>query len=299
MQYPGTGAARNKEESYIMRIGISADSTCDLSPEIAKQYEIEVIPQPVIMGGRAYRDGVDIRPAEIFAHVAGGGEICSTSAVNVAEYTAVFERLKRKYDAVIHFNIGSAIASCHQNACIAAGEIEGIYAVDSMNLSVGIGYQAVMAARLASQGLPPQEIVDELKELRARLDMSFVIDKLEYLKKGGRCSSITAFGANLLNIKPAIAVKDGVLQIDRKYRGSFKQCVRKYIDERLSLVKECCASETIFLVHAACSSEVVELAEKTIAGYGIFDEILTMEAGCTVSCHCGPNTLGILYAVNK
>lgn len=279
-----------------MKIAVSADSTCDLSRELARQYGIEVIAQPVIMEGKTYRDGLDIKPAEIFAHVAGGGELCSTSAVNTAEYAAVFGRLRKEYDAVIHLNIGSSIASCHQNACIAAEEFYGVYPVDSENLSVGIGYLAVMAARMAAQGLETQAIVNYLEHLRTRLDMSFVIDKLEYLRKGGRCSAVTAFGANLLNIRPSIAVKEGVLQIDRKYRGSFKQCVKKYIDDRLNQAGGHSSPETVFIVHAACSDEVVELARETVAGYGIFENILITEAGCTVSCHCGPNTLGILFS---
>ncbi len=279
-----------------MKIAISTDSTCDLTETVISQYGITVVPLSVLMDGKVYRDGVEMRPERIFAHVAGGGELCSTSAVNVAEYTAVFERLKKEYDVIIHINIGSGLSSCYQNARIAAEDIPGVFVVDSMNLSTGTGYLVVMAARMAAAGHSAEEIVRSLNALRERMDVSFVIDKLDYIRKGGRCSAAAAFGANLLNIRPSITVKSGVLLIDRKYRGPFKQCVKKYIDERITAAGALCDPELIFITHAACTDEVVELARATVEGYGIFKEILVTEAGCTISSHCGPNTLGVLFA---
>lgn len=279
-----------------MNIRISADSSCDLSAELAARYKITVIPQSIIMGGKTYRDGLDIKPADIFRHVAGGGEICSTTAINAAEYGDAFRKLREECDALIHFTIGSGLSSCYQNACLAAEEVPGVFVVDSMNLSTGIAYQAVAAARLAEAGLSAREIAAQMEELRARMDVSFVINKLDYLKKGGRCSAVTAFGANLLNIKPSISVNGGLLAVDKKYRGSFKQCVKKYIEERLNAAKGCCEPDFIFLTHAACSEEVVSEAKRLVEGYGIFREIFVTEAGCTVSSHCGPDTLGILFS---
>lgn len=283
----------------MKRIGISADSSCDLSAELAEQYGIAVIPQAIIMDGKTYRDGIELKPADIFRHVSEGGEICSTTAINTAEYCGVFSELRKECGALIHFTIGSGLSSCYQNAVLAANEVPGVTVVDSMNLTTGIGYLAVAAAKMAAAGMELEEITAKLEELKAHMDVSFVIDKLDYLKKGGRCSAVTAFGANLLNIKPSICMKNGTLAVEKKYRGAFRQCVRRYIEERLDAVKDRCVPDIIFLTHAACSEEVLEEAADLIRSRGIFSEILVTEAGCTVSSHCGPNTLGIIFAVKS
>ena len=287
------------QENTVKRIGISADSSCDLSAELAEQYGIAVIPQAIIMDGKTYRDGIELKPADIFRHVSEGGEICSTTAINTAEYCGVFSELRKECGALIHFTIGSGLSSCYQNAVLAANEVPGVTVVDSMNLTTGIGYLAVAAAKMAAAGMELEEITAKLEELKAHMDVSFVIDKLDYLKKGGRCSAVTAFGANLLNIKPSICMKNGTLAVEKKYRGAFRQCVRRYIEERLDAVKDRCVPDIIFLTHAACSEEVLEEAADLIRSRGIFSEILVTEAGCTVSSHCGPNTLGIIFAVKS
>ena len=283
----------------MKRIGISADSSCDLSAELAEQYGIAVIPQAIIMDGKTYRDGIELKPADIFRHVSEGGEICSTTAINTAEYCGVFSELRKECGALIHFTIGSGLSSCYQNAVLAANEVPGVTVVDSMNLTTGLGYLAVAAAKMAAAGMELEEITAKLEELKAHMDVSFVIDKLDYLKKGGRCSAVTAFGANLLNIKPSICMKNGTLAVEKKYRGAFRQCVRRYIEERLDAVKDRCVPDIIFLTHAACSEAVLEEAADLIRSRGIFSEILVTEAGCTVSSHCGPNTLGIIFAVKS
>lgn len=283
----------------MKRIGISADSSCDLSAELAEQYGIAVIPQAIIIDGKTYRDGIELKPADIFRHVSEGGEICSTTAINTAEYCGVFSELRKECGALIHFTIGSGLSSCYQNAVLAANEVPGVTVVDSMNLTTGIGYLAVAAAKMAAAGMELEEITAKLEELKAHMDVSFVIDKLDYLKKGGRCSAVTAFGANLLNIKPSICMKNGTLAVEKKYRGAFRQCVRRYIEERLDAVKDRCVPDIIFLTHAACSEAVLEEAADLIRSRGIFSEILVTEAGCTVSSHCGPNTLGIIFAVKS
>lgn len=287
------------KENTVKRIGISADSSCDLSAELAEQYGIAVIPQAIIMDGKTYRDGIELKPADIFRHVSEGGEICSTTAINTAEYCGVFSELRKECGALIHFTIGSGLSSCYQNAVLAANEVPGVTVVDSMNLTTGIGYLTVAAAKMAAAGMELEEITAKLEELKAHMDVSFVIDKLDYLKKGGRCSAVTAFGANLLNIKPSICMKNGTLAVEKKYRGAFRQCVRRYIEERLDAVKDRCVPDIIFLTHAACSEAVLEEAADLIRSRGIFSEILVTEAGCTVSSHCGPNTLGIIFAVKS
>ena len=203
-----------------MRIKISADSTCDLSPELIETYNIGITPLYIEKGGQNCRDGMDITPQEIFDYVRSGKGVCRTAAVNVGDYTAFFKKCRENYDAVIHFNISSDFSSCYQNACTAAAEFENVYVVDSRNLSTGI---ALLAER-AEKGEDPKEIAALMRETAEKVEASFVIDTLFYLQKGGRCSTLAALGANLLKLKPCIEVKDGKMGVGKKYRGKIDNC---------------------------------------------------------------------------
>lgn len=277
-----------------MKIKITSDSTCDLSREQLERYEIDVIPLAVIKDGQVYRDGMDIQPADIFRHVEQGGALCSTSAVNVEDYRSYFSRFTDDYDAVIHINLGSGFSTCYQNAAIAAANFSNVHVVDSMSLSAGQGQLVIEAALLARKGLSPVEICSQLNEIRSRVSISFILDRLEYMQKGGRCSAVMALGGKLLKIKPCIAVRDGSLKMVEKYRGNFEKCVEKYIKDFLKDRKEM-RKERIFITYTDVAPEAVQAARDAVAKYGSFDEVLETRAGCTVSCHCGPGTLGIIY----
>lgn len=277
-----------------MKIKITSDSTCDLSRELLERYEIDVIPLAVIKDGQVYQDGVDIQPADIFRHVEQGGALCSTSAVNVEDYRSYFSRFAGEYDAVIHINLGSGFSTCHQNAAIAASNFSNVHVVDSMSLSTGQGQLVIEAALLARKGLSPVEICSQLNEIRGRISISFILDRLEYMQKGGRCSAVMALGGKLLKIKPCIAVRDGSLKMVEKYRGNFEKCVEKYIKDFLKDRKEA-RKGRIFITYTDVAPEAVQAARDAVAKYGSFDEVLETQAGCTVSCHCGPGTLGIIY----
>ena len=196
-----------------MRIKISADSTCDLSPELIETYNIGITPLYIEKGGQNCRDGMDITPQEIFDYVRSGKGVCRTAAVNVDDYTAFFKKCRENYDAVIHFNISSDFSSCYQNACTAAAEFENVYVVDSRNLSTGIALLVLDAAERAEKGEDPKEIAALMRETAKKVEASFVIDTLFYLQKGGRCSTLAALGANLLKLKPCIEVKDGKMGV--------------------------------------------------------------------------------------
>ena len=277
-----------------MNIKMIADSTCDLCPELLSRYTITLTPLYVIMDGKTYRDGVDIHPADIFRHVDNGGKLCSTSAVNVEDYRQCFAQYAGDYDAVIQVTIGSKFSTCYQNSSIAASNFSNVYVVDSMNLSSGQGHLVVEAAQLAEQGMSAVEICSRLQEMRTRVEASFVMDQLAYMQKGGRCSSAMAFGANLLKIKPCIEVKDGAMGVEEKYRGHFEKCIEKYVKDRLKDRKDL-RLDRIFITHSPTSPEAVTVAREAIAKYASFTEVYETNAGCTVSCHCGPNTLGILF----
>ena len=244
-----------------MRIKISADSTCDLSPELIETYNIGITPLYIEKGGQNCRDGMDITPQEIFDYVRSGKGVCRTAAVNVGDYTAFFKKCRENYDAVIHFNISSDFSSCYQNACTAAAEFENVYVVDSRNLSTGIALLVLDAAERAEKGEDPKEIAALMRETAEKVEASFVIDTLFYLQK---------------------------------YRGKIDNCIAQYVRERLQ-GRDDLRRNRIFITHSGCAPEIVENVKAIIKECGGFDEVLETYAGCTVSSHCGPNTLGVLF----
>lgn len=281
-----------------MTYQILADSTCDLSPEQLERYNIRLTPLYVRLGDRDYRDGVDIHPDDIYAHVAAGGALASTAAVNMADYVRVFSEYSRRVDFVIQVCISSDFSSCYQNACLAAADYPNVYVVDSRNLSTGHGLVVLEAVRLAEGGMQPEEIVTQLNEVTARVRASFILDRLDYMKKGGRCSSVAVLGANLLRLRPCIAVTDGKMGVEKKFRGSFEKCVRDYVTDRLAGRTDL-DLRRVFITHSGVDDEIVRIARETIRSLQPFEEICVTRAGCTVSSHCGPGTIGVLFIENK
>lgn len=277
-----------------MAVKITSDSTCDLTPEILSAYQIELFPLTVVLNDKPHQDGVDIVPQDIFQAVNQGSPLPSTTAVSVGEYQDRFAVLAKEYDAVIHINIGSGFSACFQNASIAAAEFENVHAVDSQNLSSGHGHVVLAAAKAAKDGKSAQEILALLDDLIPRVEASFIIDRLDYMVKGGRCSAVAMLGANLLKLKPCIEVKNGAMGVVKKYRGSFEKCLEAYVKERLE-GRDDLVSDQIFITHPACPPSDVELVRGEIGKYASFDTVTETHAGCTVSSHCGPRTLGILF----
>ncbi len=277
-----------------MKIKISADSTCDLSAALREKYDIGITPLYIEKEGKNYRDGIDIVPQDIYDYVGSGKGVCRTAAVNTGDYLEYFSAYRKEYDAVIHFNISGEMSSCYQNACVAAEELTNVYVVDSRNLSTGIGLLVLEAAERAAAGEAPDTIAETMRETARKVEASFVIDTLFYLQKGGRCSSLVALGANLLKLKPCIEVKDGEMGVGKKYRGKIENCIAQYVHDRLS-GREDVRRNRIFITHSGCAPEIVESVRGIIAECGGFDEVLETTAGCTVSNHCGPNTLGVLF----
>ena len=277
-----------------MNIKITADSTCDLSPELIKKYDIRIIPLHIKKADDSdYLDGVDINPQDIFDYVDTVGKACHTAAVNVEEFEKVFREELETHDAIVHVDISSDFSACYQNACIAS-EVGNVYVIDSRNLSTGVGHIVHDAAELAAQGVPPEEIKKTLDEKQKKLDVSFVINTLKYLHKGGRCSALVALGANVLQLKPCIEVRDGKMGVGKKYRGSFEKAIKQYVRDRLE-GRDDIDYKRIFITHSYCSHELVEQVRALIEELGPFEEIIETDAGCTVSNHCGPNCLGVLF----
>lgn len=283
-----------------MNIKISADSTCDLSPELIQRYDIGISPLYIVRDGESLVDGVDITPDEIYAHVEAGGSMCSTAAVSVYDYVEFFRKELESSDAVVHFHISGDMSACYQNACIAAEEVGNVYPVDARNLSTGIGLLVLEAAELARAGqLTAQEIQQRMNQRRELLDVSFVVEQLGYLRKGGRCSSVAALGANMLSLRPCIQVKDGKMGVGKKYRGAYQKCLLQYVKERLEGRNDIDLHRIFITESGGFTPEEVAEVEAAVRSYQPFEEVLHTRAGCTVSSHCGPRTLGILYFHTK
>ncbi|MBD5118838.1 MAG: DegV family protein [Clostridiales bacterium] len=275
-----------------MSIKITATSTCDLPPELLERYQITMVPLYVSFGGNTYKDGLEAGPEDIFRHVEGGGQLPSTAAVNIADYQELFEELSPKYDAVLHITIGSEFSCCYQNALVASEDYSNVYVVDSRNLTAGQGLLAVEAAIAAERGDSIQDILKLLDGLIDKVDTTFVVDKLDYLAKGGRCSSVVALGANLLKLKPCINLVDGKMSVGKKYRGAFDKVLPDYVRDQLG--GKDVRTDRIIIVHTRCNPAIPAAVEQVVKEYG-FQEIIHTVAGSTISCHCGPNTLGILF----
>ena len=273
---------------------ITSDSTTDLSPELRERYNVTVMPLKITLGDKTYTDGEDITPDDIYAHHDKTGELPKTAATNVGDCIDFFKPFCDAGKTVIHFTISSEMSSTYNNACLAAKELGNVYVIDTKNLSTGGGLLVISAAEMLNSGLSTEETVKKTQELVPCVDASFVIDSLEYLYKGGRCSALAMFGANLLKLKPCIQVKNGKMDVAKKYRGKFSEVLKQYVKEKISDYSDI-ELDRVFVTHAGCDSElvneIVDLVKKEVP----FKEVFMTRAGCTVSSHCGANTLGVLF----
>lgn len=276
------------------KIKITCDSTCDLTAELYEKYGVEVVPLGITLGEELYHDSVDVTPLQVFDFVAEKGVLPTTSAISVGEYEDVFKKYVDEGYAIVHINISSEFSSCHQNAKLAAEEIGNVYPVDSRNLSSGSGHLVLLAAELAAEGLSAGEIAEKLCEMQKKLDVSFVLQTLDYLKKGGRCSSVTALAAGMLQLRPEIEVVEGKMKVGKKYRGKMEKSIMDYVKGRLE-GRDDVDTKRIFVTHSHVPAEIVEKVKTYVSQLHPFDEVIETIAGCTVSCHCGPACLGVLF----
>ena len=276
-----------------MNIRFTADSTCDMSPEFIERFNVRVIPLSVELGGVFYKDGVDIHPDDIFAKVAQGADLPKTSAINVEEYQEMFREELKEYDAILHFNISSEFSSCHQNACIAAEGLP-VYCVDTRHLSTGIAMILAEAWDRAQAGMAPEQIVEDIKPLFDKQDMSFIIDRLDYLYKGGRCSMVAMLGANVLHLRPCIEVVDGKMVVGKKYRGTYERCARQYLADRLKEAGDI-VPKRVFIPHTGLTDEAISSIQKIVLDAVPFSEVFIVRAGCSITSHCGENVFGINF----
>lgn len=275
-------------------VAITADSPVDLTPELAKQFGVAIIPLYVTLGGKTYRDGVDISSEDIFKRYEAEKIIPHTSSIPIPDYTDFFRGFTDQGMAVVHFSLSSEISSTHQNARIAAAELDDVYVVDSRSLSTGLALLALEACDLRDKGGHAAQIFDAANKRRACIYQSFVIDKLEFLRKGGRCNALAALGANMLNIHPSIDMREGALALVGKHRGKIETVQLEYIKGRLAQA-ESVGLDRIFICHSGIPTAQIEAVRQVIEKNRVFKEILISKAGCTISTHCGPNCLGLSF----
>ncbi len=280
-----------------MKIILSAESTVDLSKPLQKEFDVHIIPFTVVIGEEEKKDG-EVKGEDLFAYTERTGKLAHTSAINVGQYLDYFTDLLKDADAIIHFSLSSKITSATGNAITAAKEVEEktgkrVIVIDSLSLSTGIAIQVVYCRKLIDKGLPIDEIVSKVLERRPYAQASFALERVDYLYKGGRCSAAAKFFAGALGIKPQILVKDGAMVSGKKFMGKAARWVPAYIDATLKQFDNW-DPEICFITYTAIPEEILQAAEKKLYEIG-FKRVERTIAGATISCHCGPGTLGVLY----
>ena len=276
-----------------MKVRMTADSTCDLSPELLRKYEIGVASLSVIIDGEVFHDGVDVTPRDIF-RAAEAGKSIRTAAVNTYEYREFFAEQLKNCDQLVHVCISSEFSTCYNDAVEAARNFDSVFVVDSRNLSTGSGLLVLEGAEMAARGTDGREISETLKGRTGLVDASFTIYTVDYQRRGGRCSRLEALGAKLLHIRPSIVVRDGKMHPGEKYRGRYEHYLKHYIADTLA-DDSTIDFNRVFITHSPSEEGLVRFAVDTVKSYGLFREVLETMAGCTVCTHCGPDTLGILF----
>ena len=278
------------------KIIIASDSTTDLSPELIEKYGVKIVAMGVTLGDRDYTDGVDINPDMIYEYYEKNGELPKTAAVNIAQFEEFFAENTKDGSAVILFTLSSEMSSTFSNARLAAEDFENVFVVDTRNLSTGGGLLVLTAAELAAEGKEAKEIAEECERLTSHVDASFIIDNLEFLYKGGRCSAVAKVGATVLGLKPCIMVKEGKMGVGKKYRHpkGFAGVLPVYVGDRLGDASDV-YTDKIFVTHAGCAPEIIESCVNKVKEIAPEANVMITRAGCTISSHCGRNTLGVLF----
>ena len=279
------------------KVILSADSSCDLGPQLIEQHHVHLFPFTILLDGKAYTDGQDITPDDLYRAWWEKKQLPKTAAVNVAQYDEHFRQWTEQGYDVIHISLGSALSSAHQNALLSARQLGHVYVIDSCSLSTGAGLLVLQAADRIRQGLPAERIYQEVKALTPKVQASFLLDTLEFMHAGGRCSAVTRLGANMLHIKPCIQVHaddNGSMGVGKMYRGKLVRCLKRYVEDVLAKPDSIDTSR-VFITHSGIDQSIIDLVRQTIEQLVNFKETYITRAGCTISSHCGPNTLGVLF----
>ncbi|MDR3314513.1 MAG: DegV family protein [Oscillospiraceae bacterium] len=278
---------------------LSTDSPADLPQDLQDLHKIRSIPLYVNILGRSLRDSIDITPPEIFNTYARNKIVPTTSAIPVGEYQAHFtELLHAGANAVVHFCIGGLISSSYQNAAIAAQDFEDVYVIDSESMSIGITLQLLHAAQLRAAGRSAAEIAEDALLWRKRVRTTALLGSVTYMRRSGRCSAVSALGANLLSIRPVLGMTDGKLAALKKLRGKPQDVHRQYLEDLFD-APENIDPEIAFLYHTGISPEEFLAAKALVESKGVFREVRSGHAGCITCTHCGDKCLILMYAYKE
>lgn len=280
------------------KVIITADITCDLNRPLEEKYDVKVMPLHIVINGKTYEDWVNITPEELYDIFYKTKELPHTTAVSVGEYMDFFRTYVNEGCDVVHFSLGSKLSVTHQSSVLAADEFPGrVYSVDTCSLSSGSGLLVIKACEMRDQGKSAKEIYDAVSAMTRKNHASFVLDRLDFMHAGGRCSAIAMLGANMLSLKPSIEVqndKGGSMTVGKKYRGKYDKVLLQYMDDTLAKYENI-DTDRAFITHAGAEQRYVDAVEKALKAKKIFKEIYVTRASCTISSHCGPNTLGVLF----
>ena len=273
---------------------ITADTTCDLSEELKARFAIRTIPLTIQLGEQSYLDGIEFTTADIYTRYRADGTLPKTAAPGIQQFTDFFTEILDTGAEIVHLDISSELSGSFNNACIAASELEGVHVVDSRSLCTGVGLLCIEGAECRDRGMSAAEIAEHLRGMTDKVDTSFVLDTLEFMWKGGRCTGVAALGANLLHLKPGLEMRDGKLSVYKKYRGNIQSVYRQYAKERLSTAE--IRPGHIFVTDSGevpeeVLRELMDMVREAVPGA----EVHSAKAGCTITSHCGPKTLGVLF----
>lgn len=284
-----------KEDFWKMnKVKIVADSTCDLNSGLLQKYNIETIALPVNLGDKACLDGIDVHTPDLFAYYKQSGKLPTTSAPTPAYYEDFYKKWTDEGYEVVHFSISAEMTVTPNIAKMAAEHFPNVHPIDSRNVSCGMGILAVCAAELRDQGLSAAEIEEKILPMREKVRTAFVISTLEYLHKGGRCTGVQALGANLLNLKPCIEVQDGKMDVTKKYRGKLENVALNMIQDKLGSDEEIDLSK-LYIACYDVPDPILNACKEKILSLRKFEDLQINMTGCSVSVHCGPGTIGIIY----
>lgn len=276
-----------------MKVKITADSACDMPKYLVEKHNISIIPFSIIMGDEEYKDGVSVTPEQLIDYAKNNKELPKTSAINQMEYDEFFKQFLDGDTEIVHFSLSSGISVTCTNAQNAAKEVGNTYVVDGKSLSSGTALLILKACEMAEDGKSAKEIYDAMQALVEKVQASFVVEKVDFLRKGGRCSMLAALGANLLKIKPTLILKNGKIISDKKFIGKQEEVIKKYVAYILEKFPNPDLSR-VFVTHSPCPNSYAEIAKEALKDVG-FKEVIEAEAGATICTHCGAGTLGILY----
>ncbi len=281
-------------------IRILADSTCDLTKELAEKYDIQIAPLHIVLGEKEFLDGVEITPDEIYAWADENEDTPKTSAIGFEEAYEVVKQIVDTEDEILVFTISGKMSTTANVFRLVVEELEledKVSVIDAENLSTGTSLILLKAASMVKEGKSRTEICQAVEKLKSKVKASFVVDTLTYLHRGGRCSSVAALAGGVLKLHPKIVVADGSMSADKKYRGKIEKAIFDYIKDMEDALKKA-DSERVFITHSGCEQETIDKVYHYLKDLNYFDEILITRAGGVISSHCGPGTLGVLY-LNK